>query len=175
MRSFLTLVPVLLAAGSAATAQPVVTTKPIETDKVTGTRTLTVDGAAGSRRVQLDLTRKADGATASRDITRQRTDTGATVTGTASNFSGQTANWNIARERTADGYTATGSGTGFNGKAYGYSGQGSRTANGYSTSRSVTDANGAVVAGRSVNVSRQNGQVTRQVSTTRPQGLGRRR
>lgn len=164
-----------LALAGTAMAQPVTRTQTHDGPNYEATRTTTVDPAAGTARRQGQVTRKADGAVATRDVTSQRTETGRTTSGTVTNFEGQTRNWDVDRTRTADGYTASGTATGFDGQNYGYAAGGRRTADGYSRNRTLTDSTGAVVADRQVRVGRANGQVSRQTSSTRPQGPRRRR
>lgn len=172
------LVLATLAAGlvaGVASAQPVTRTRTTDGPNLSGSSTVSVDRAAGTAQRQGELVRKSDGAVASREVNRQRTETGMTASGTATNFQGQTRSWDYQRDRTADGYVASGSATGFNGQSYGYAAQGTRADGGFSRSQTVTDGSGAVVADRNVRVNRADGQVSRQTSGSRPQGFRRRR
>lgn len=164
-----------LALAGTAMAQPVTRTQTHDGPNYQASRTTTVDSATGTATRQGQATRKSDGAVATRDVTSQRTETGRTTSGTATNFAGETRSWQVDHTRTADGYTASGSATGFNGQSYGYAAEGRRTADGYSRSRTLTDSAGAVVASRQASGTRANGQVSRQTSSTRPQGARRRR
>src|SRR5262245_21728929 len=105
----------------AAMADPVTRTVTIDTPRYEGTRTVTRDQEAGSLSRDTDVTLKSDGATASRDYDRQRTDTGVTESGSTTRFNGDTRSFDYERTRTAHGYNATGTVTGFNGNTYDYS------------------------------------------------------
>lgn len=168
---------ILLFAGAAfalagtAMAEPVTRTRTYDGPKIEATRTTSVDRDAGTFSREAQAVRKSDGATASRAVSAQRTEDGMTASGSATNFQGQTRAWDYARTRTADGYTASGSGTGFDGRTYGYAAEGRRTADGRTRSQTLTDGSGAVIASRQARVGRADGQVTRDVSSTRPQRM----
>lgn len=80
----------------------------IDTPRYEGTRTTERDRAEGSLTRETDLTRKRDGATASRDFSRQRTEDGVVRDRTATDFQGRTATSQYERQRTAHGWQASG-------------------------------------------------------------------
>ncbi len=133
------------------------------------TQTTTIDKEAGTVDRNTVVTRASDGATATRDVNRIKTDTGSTVTVDATNFQGETRSAERVRTRTENGSTMTGTGTTFDGRSYGVSGERARTDNGYTASQRVTGSDGSTVASRDVVATRENGRVNRQVTTDRPQ------
>lgn len=135
-----------------------------------GTRTTTVDPATGTYDRDATVTRKRDGATATRSVDGQRTANGVTVSGGTTGFNGRSSSFDYARNRTATGATATGSYTGFGGRTYGYSGQVTRNGdgNGYARSQSVTGPNGGTVWSRNATVSRGAGGVSRSIMRSGP-------
>jgi hypothetical protein len=100
----------LAAAGLAAT--PALAqhgrTVAIDTPRYEGTRTTERNRAEGSLTRESDVTRKRDGATASSDFSRQRTEDGVTRDRTATDFQGRTASSHYERQRTAHGWQASG-------------------------------------------------------------------
>jgi hypothetical protein len=137
-----------LAAVAATGAAAQTRTWTYDGPKYSGTRTVERDKEAGTLSRDVEVTRKSDGATASRSYDRQRTE---------------------------NGYTATGQATGFKGQSYAFSGSGTRTENGFTRNQTVTNGAGETVFDRDVNVTRANGQVHRDVSVTRAQGFHPRR
>lgn len=123
-------------------------TKTFDGPNYQGTRTVTRDRDAGTLSRDAEVTRKSDGAVATRSYDRQRTE---------------------------DGYTATGTRTGFNGQSQTFSGNGQRTGDGFTRNQTVRNGAGDTVFDRNVAVSRANGQVNRQVNTTRAEGFHPRR
>ena len=89
----------------------------IDTPRYEGTRTTKRDRAEGS------LTRKIDGATASRDFARQRTEDGATRDRSGTDFQGRTTTSHYERERTALGWQASGERVQRDGDVIAYRGQ----------------------------------------------------
>lgn len=141
----------LLAGASALLATGAVAqtrTKTFDGPNYQGSRTVTRDRDAGTLSRDAEVTRKSDGAVATRTYDRQRTETG---------------------------YTASGTQTGFNGQTHTLSGAGERTADGFTRNQTVRNGAGETVFDRNVAVSRANGQVNRQVNTTRAEGFSPRR
>lgn len=159
--------------ATAANAQPVTKTTTVDRPNYEGTRVVVRDKAAGTATRNTDVTRKSDGATASRDFSRTRTDTGSTVSGSSTGFNGKSSSFEASRTRTDTGFTSSGTATGRNGQTYTMTGNRTRTENGYTSNRNVVNGSGATVYNRDASVSRANGQVTRSVNTTRPAGRRR--
>ncbi|MEP6785718.1 MAG: hypothetical protein ABI898_08245 [Sphingomonadales bacterium] len=157
--------------ASAATAEPVTRTTTYDGSKYEGTRVVTRDSATGTVTRDSDSTRKSDGATASRDYTRTRADGSVTAAGSETGFAGKTRSFDYARTRTDTGYTASGTATGRNGQTYALSGQGARTDTGYTRDKTITNGSGKTLYDRSVVATRADGQVSRNVETTRAQGF----
>jgi len=164
-----------LAASGAAVAEPVTRTTTYDGPRVDATRVTVRDKAAGTYSRDTTAIRASDGATATRSYVRTRTDKGVAVGGNATGFAGKTRSYAYERNRTDNGYTASGTATGRNGQTYTLAGQGMRTGTSYTRSQSVTDATGATLYDRNVVASRANGQVMRNVSTTRAAGFNRSR
>jgi hypothetical protein len=78
---------------------------------------------------------------------------------------GKTASRSFSSQKTATGRTTSAQSTGFNGKNATYDSTRTKTETGYIRQASATGANGATAA-KQVNVSNNNGSVTRTVSTT---------
>jgi len=134
----------------AAAADPVTKTITVDTPRYEGTKTITRDEEAGSLSRDAELTRKSDGAVATRDYDRQRTDTGVTASGSTTRFNGDTRSFDYDRTRTAHGYNATGTLTGFNGNSYDYSAKLRRGEYRVAKSQVLRNENGRVVAARRV-------------------------
>ena len=83
----------------AALADPVTKTITIDTPKYEGTKTITRDKEEGSLTRDTDVTRKSDGATASRDYTRTRTAHGYNAEGTLTRFNGETYDYTAKLRR----------------------------------------------------------------------------
>ena len=141
----ITLSATLLA--GAAFAEPVTRTSTFDGPKASGTKTSVRDKEAGTFSSDKIVTRKSDGATATTERDRQRTDTGFTSSGSRTGFNGKTATYDYERTKTDKGWASSGTGTGPNGGEYSYTG-----------SKTRTDT-----------VSRSNGNVTRDTSVTRRQ------
>jgi len=142
------IVAVLMA--PAAAADPVTKTITVDTPRYEGTKTITRDKEAGSLSRDAELTRKSDGAVATREYDRQRTDSGVTASGSTTRFDGDTRSFDYDRTRTAHGYNATGTVTGFNGKTYDYSAKLRRGEYRVGKSQVLRNENGRVVAARRV-------------------------
>lgn len=98
--------------AGAASAEPVTRTTTFDGPKVSGSRVVTHDRAAGTHIREVDAVRKSDGAVASRDVTRTRTETGVVASGSAAGFAGRTRGFDYQRTRTDSGYIAQGTATG---------------------------------------------------------------
>ena len=133
-----------------AAADPVTKTITVDTPRYEGTKTITRDQEAGSLSREAELTRKSDGAVATRDYDRQRTDTGVTASGSTTRFNGDTRSFDYDRTRTAHGYNATGTLTGFNGNSYDYSAKLRRGEYRVAKSQVLRNENGRAVAARRV-------------------------
>lgn len=128
-------------------------TTTIDRPNYEGSRTVSRDGAGGVTR-DTDVTRKSDGATASRDYQRNLNATGATATASRTGFDGRTASAQASRTRTGTGSVTTGSVTGPGGNSYGYTGSRTRTGYGHTASQSVTNGSGATLWSRDAAVAR---------------------
>lgn len=142
------------------------TTNTIEKPKGSATRTVTRDD--GNLSVDGTVTRASDGATATWERDRIRTEDGVSGSGSSTGFNGQTRSYEYDRTRTGDGFTTTGSATDRQGRTYEYDAYGRKTETGRENSRTVT-RDGEQVYNRTGNVSRVDGQVQRDVSVTRAQ------
>ena len=91
-----------LCAPAAALAEPRTRTVTIDTPRFEGSRTVTRDREAGTLVRDAELTRRSDGATATRHYERQRTETGFTASGTATGFNGGTRSFEVTRTRPTD-------------------------------------------------------------------------
>jgi opacity protein-like surface antigen len=147
----------LLLAGIAAVliapavlADPVTKTITIDTPKYEGTKTITRDREEGSLTRDTDVTRKSDGATASRDYERQRTDDGFAASGSTTRFNGDTRSFDYTRTRTAHGYNAEGTLTRFNGETYDYTAKLRRGEYRVGKSQVLRNSSGQIVAARRV-------------------------
>lgn len=158
-------------AATIATAAPVTRTKTVSTPSYEGSRTAVRDKATGTASSNVSVTRKSDGATATRQYDRARTDTGVVASGSTTGFNGKTRSFEYERTRTDSGYTATGTATGRNGQTYTGSGSRTRTETGYVGNRNIVNGDGATVYNRDVAVDRSGGQVSRSVNVTRAQGV----
>lgn len=110
-----------------------------------------------------------DGATASSHYERSRGDGSVSRSVQQTDFQGRTRSAETTRSRTESGSVLSGSATGRGGQSYGISGERMRTENGYTASRAVTNEAGDVVSSRDAAVVRQDGSVTRSLTTTGPQ------
>lgn len=159
---------VLLMAGTANAQESF--ERSYEGPKASATQTVTIDEEAGTLDRDTVVTRKSDGATATKSVNRTKTETGSTRTAEVTNFNGETRTSDLTRTRTENGSTVTGTATGFKGQNYTVEGQRARTENGYTASQRVNDSAGNNVFARDVSATRENGRVNRQVSSSRPQG-----
>jgi hypothetical protein len=134
----------------AALADPVTRTITIDTPKYEGTKTITRDKEEGTLSRDAELTRKGDGAVATREYDRQRTDTGVTASGSTTRFNGDTRSFDYERTRTAHGYDAEGTLTRFNGQSYDYTAKLRRGEYRVGKSQVLRNSSGQVVAARRV-------------------------
>ncbi|MXO72520.1 hypothetical protein [Alteraurantiacibacter buctensis] len=112
---------------------------------------------------------RRDGATASSHYERTRGDGSVTRSVQQSDFQGRTRSAQTTRTRTESGSVLSGSATGRGGQSYDISGERVRTGSGYTASRAVTNQAGEVVSSRDASAVREDGSVTRSVTTTGPQ------
>lgn len=99
-------------------------TTTVDTPRFEGERTVSRDRAAGTVSKDATLTRKRDGATATRTYDRQRTENGFTASGSRTGFGGRTGSFDYERVRDGrGGFTSTGTATNRRGETF----SGSRT------------------------------------------------
>jgi len=136
----------LIAAPALAQQTKTVT---IDTPRYEGTRTTERDRAERSLSRETDLTRKSDGATASRDFSRQRSEDGVTRDRSSTDFQGRTATSHYERERTAHGWRASGERVQGDGDVLTYRGQ-ARASEHRVVRRESLSRNGQPIAARRV-------------------------
>jgi len=137
-----------LLATTAANADPVTRTYTIDTPNYEGEKTVTRDREAGTVSKDSELTRKSDGAVATREYDRARTEQGFTASGSRTQFDGDTRSWDYERTRTANGWNAEGSLTRFNGNSYEYDAKLRRGEHRVAKSQVLRNDQGRVVAAR---------------------------
>jgi hypothetical protein len=86
-----------LCVPAAALAEPVTRTVGIDTPRYEGSRTITRDREAGTIVRDTRVTRRSDGATASRHFEGRRTENGFTGSGTATAFNGATRSFQVTQ------------------------------------------------------------------------------
>jgi hypothetical protein len=173
MKAMTLIVGIAALTATAATAEHVTRTVTVDKPNYEGTRVTVRDKAEGTVTRDTDVTRKSDGATASRDYSRDRTETGVVASGSATGFNGKTRSFDYERTRTDSGFTANGNATGRNGQTYDYSADRTRTDTGYVSNRNVVNGDGRTLYNRDVAVNRSGGNVTRSVDVTRAKGFHR--
>ncbi|OYW44533.1 MAG: hypothetical protein B7Z08_09355 [Sphingomonadales bacterium 32-68-7] len=99
---------ILAAAGLITTPALAQQSRTTEFDNARFEGTRTVERADGTLTRDTDVTRKSDGATASSDFTRQRSEDGVSRDRIATDFQGRTATSTYDRERTPNGWSAEG-------------------------------------------------------------------
>lgn len=161
---FSPLVALLVAAPLAAQTTRTVT---VDRPNYDATRTVTRDPTSGMVKRDSQATRNSDGAVATRDFTRTRTEGSLSASGSSTNFAGQSRSFDYSRDRTEGGATATGSYTRRNGNTLTYQANQSYGDGNYASQRSVTGANGQTLYNRNATASRSDTGVTRSVNTTR--------
>lgn len=87
----------VLCAPAAAFAEPVTRTVTFDGPRYQGTRTITRDREAGTVTRDARVTRRSDGAVATRHVELQRTESGVTGSGTVTRFNGETRSFQISR------------------------------------------------------------------------------
>lgn len=145
--SILTLAAAGLIAAPALAQQSKTVT--IDTPRYEGTRTTEHDRAEGSLTRETNVTRKSDGAAASRDFARQRTEDGVVRDRTSTDFQGRTASSHYERERTAHGWKASGERVQRDGDVITYRGQ-ARVGEHRVVKRETVARNGRPIAARRV-------------------------
>lgn len=133
---------------SAALAEPVTRTYTVDTPNYEGSKTVTRDREAGTVSKDSELTRKSDGASATRSYDRARTADGFVASGSTTRFNGDTRSFDYQRTRTQNGWNADGNITGFNGKSYDYSAKLRRGEYRVGKSQVLRNDQGKVVAAR---------------------------
>ena len=159
-----------LLAAAPAFAEPVTRTVTVDTPRYEGSRTITRDREAGTLARDSELTRRSDDAVAARSFDRQRTETGAELSGSTTRFDGATRSFEVTRERTGRGFRSTGTINGFDGQSYDYRGGLRRTPNGFVRRQAARDGEGDLVAGRRVAVRRGPLGSHRRMTRLRPRG-----
>lgn len=134
----------LIAAPALAQESRTVT---IDTERYEGTRTTERDRDEGSLTRETDVTRKSDGATASRDFSRQRTEDGVVRDRSGTDFQGRSATSHYERERTPHGWQASGERVQRDGDVIAYRGQ-ARVGEHRVVKREAVSRNGQPVAAR---------------------------
>jgi hypothetical protein len=173
MKAIIVFAGVAALTATAALAEPVTRTVTVDKPNYTGTRVIVRDKAEGSVTRDTDVTRKSDGATSTRNYSRNRTETGVVASGSSTGFNGKTRSFDYERTRTEGGFIASGTATGRNGQTYDYSANRTRTATGYTSNRNVVNGSGRTLYNRDVAVDRSGGNVTRSVDVTRAKGFHR--
>lgn len=166
MKKFFILSIAALAIATPSAHAEVTKTKTVQTPKGTGTKTITADKATGTYSADSSATRASDGATASREYDRTRTENGVSVSGGSTGFNGNSSSYQYDRVRSENGWSTTGSGTGKGGASYDYNAYGQKTETGREASRTL-NRNGTQVYNRTDSVSRANGSVQRNTNVTR--------
>ncbi|SIN68912.1 hypothetical protein SAMN02745824_1841 [Parasphingorhabdus marina DSM 22363] len=166
------LLPLLaIAVAAPVTAQEQTRTVTIDTPRVEGERIITRDREAGTLDRNSELTRKSDGATATSDYNRTRTENGWVASGAQTDFQGRTRSFDYERERTENGFRANGTATGRNGETYNYDAGRRRTENGYVAGRRLQNSDGDTLYSRRVKAKRTENGVSRTVKTNRAAGF----
>ncbi len=133
---------------SVAVAEPITRTYTVDTPNYEGVKTVTRDKEAGTVSKDAELSRLSDGAVATREYDRSRTDTGVVASGSTTRFNGDTRSFDYERNRTAHGYNAEGSVTRFNGETYDYNAKLRRGEYRVGRSQVLRNDSGQVVAAR---------------------------
>ena len=165
MKNLITLSLTAILVASPAMAERTKTVS-VDNDKVSGSKTITRDGQ-GNVSIDGELTRKRDGATATHNYDRTRTQSGWTASGNQTDFEGRSRGFDYQRDRTENGFEASGSGYNRRGDQFDYSAYGNRGENSRERGRNVT-RNGAVVYDRLDTAIRNDaGQIVRNRTVTR--------
>lgn len=166
-------IPALVALTTAPAFAQQTRSKTVDGPNYSGTQTITVDPTTKTYAKDGTLTRKSDGAVATRQVDAQRTDAGITASGSSTGFNGKTSSFNYDRVRSDNGSSATGTFTGRNGGAYAYNGNVARNGDGtgYTASQGVTGPGGTSLYNRNVTATRDASGINRSVTTSRAPGL----
>lgn len=105
--TFMMTVAVAMLFPGPALAEPTTRTITIDTPNFEGERVITRDREAGLRTMDSTLTRKEDGAVATRSRETQRTDSGVIISGSQTRINGDTRSFEAERQRTENGNTHT--------------------------------------------------------------------
>lgn len=160
------------AIAAPALAEPRTRTVTVDRPNYEGSRTTVRDPQAGLVSHDAKVTRKSDGATATRSYDRARTDTGFTASGSATGFDGKTRSFESTRTRTENGSVTNGTYTGRGGETYTLSGSRARGEGSFTANQNVVkNSSGETIYNRDVRATRANGQVSRSVDVTRKQGV----
>lgn len=161
-----------LALAMPAAAQDRTRSKTFEGPNVSVGQTNTVNRETGTATRDKTVTNLATGNTATSSSVRQRTETGSTIASVQTGPRGNSRSLNGERVRTENGSTFNGAATGRGGETYGLAGSRSRDGQGNSSaSQSVTGSTGETLFNRNRTTARSNGQVSRNVNTTKAQGF----
>ncbi|QLC24468.1 hypothetical protein HFP57_05155 [Parasphingopyxis algicola] len=166
--TFFTTVAVAMLLPGPALAEPATRTITVDTPNYSGERVITRDRETGTYSRDTNITRKEDGAVATRHWESQRTDTGRTMSGSQTRFNGDTRTYEGERMRHGNHSRTHGTTTGPNGETLDYRAQSRWNGNGYDRRQRLRNEDGQVVAGRNTHVrERGNTQVRRVVSGNR--------
>ena len=170
MKTTLTLAAIAaLTIAPAAFAQEQTRTRTFDGPNATGTQTTTVDREVGTYNRDREVTNNNTGNTASSNLNRQRTETGAVISGSQTGPQGNTRSFEGERVRNDNGSTLDGTATGRAGNTYGLSGVRSRDGQGNSSaSQRVTNSVGENVYARDRTTTRGNSQVNHSVTRSGP-------
>jgi hypothetical protein len=172
MRTKLVLTALAAMLAGPALAEPTTKTVTVDTPKYEGSRIISRDKEAGVFARDAELTRKSDGATATSEYDRVRTEDGFTASGSQTGFNGKTRSFELDRTRTENGSSTEGTYTGRGGETYALSGSRERGDSSLTANQNIVkNSTGETVYNRDVSASRANGQVTRSVDVTRKQGF----
>ncbi|MBB5685555.1 hypothetical protein [Sphingobium boeckii] len=175
MKTLLIIPALVMLTATPALAAPTTRTMTVDKPNFEGSKTVTRDPETRTVARDTEVTRKSDGATATRSYDRAPTESGMSASGSATGFNGKTRSFEVDRSRTDTGYVASGTATGGNGGTYALSASRDRTETGYVSNRNVTNGAGETVYNKDKSVSRANGQLSRSVDVTRKQGFRPRR
>lgn len=148
-------------------------TRSFDNGRASGTTTIVREAGSVSR--DSEVTRKRDGATMTSSRERSRDETGLRSQASRTGFDGRTASRQYDRTRTESGFTESGSATGPGGRSYTLDGSRSRTDSGYNRNRHISNDDGRTIASRSVDVTRADGRISRDIEASGPQRLLSRR
>jgi hypothetical protein len=166
MKYLITLPLIAFALAGAVQAEPKTRTSTFDGPNASSTKTTVHDKEAGTFTSDRDITRKSDGATASVNRERQRTENGVSGSGSATGFNGKSASYEYDRTRTDSGFATTGTATDRKGRSYEYDAYGRKTDTGREASRTV-NRDGAQIYNRTDNVTHSGGTVSRNTNVTR--------